>query len=62
MKTKKNKYTFLNYIALSLFIIYFIVTSIPELDTEENKLYFKALFIIPFILLIIYNLLKSKEK
>lgn len=61
MKTK-NKYTFLNYIALSLFIIYFIVTSIPELDTEENKLYFKALFIIPFILLIIYNLLKSKEK
>ena len=61
MKTK-NKYTFLNYIALSLFIIYFIVTSIPELDAEENKLYFKALFIIPFILLIIYNLLKSKEK
>lgn len=61
MKTK-NKYIFLNYTAISLFIIYFIATSIPKLDTEENKIYFKVLFIIPFILLIIYNILKNKEK
>ena len=58
----KNKYIFLNYTAISLFIIYFIATSIPKLDTEENKIYFKVLFIIPFILLIIYNILKNKEK
>ena len=29
------------YISIALFILYFVLTSVPEFDTEENKIYFK---------------------
>ena len=55
-----NKYTHkvVLYISIALFISYFVLTSVPKFDTEENKIYFKSLYIISFVLLIIYSLLK----
>ena len=50
------------YISIALFILYFVLTSVPEFDTEENKIYFKSLYIISFVLLIIYSLLKNGKK
>jgi len=61
MKNKK-KYRFLYYIAVVLFLAYFVITSIPNLQTDDNKIYFKILFMIPFFILIFYGLLKKKEK
>lgn len=56
-----NKYTHkvVLYISIALFISYFVLTSVPKFDTEENKIYFKSLYIISFVLLIIYSLLKN---
>ena len=53
-----NKYTHkvVLYISIALFISYFVLTSVPKFDTEENKIYFKSLYIISFVLLIIYSL------
>lgn len=49
-------------LSIALFILYFVLTSVPEFDTEENKIYFKSLYIISFVLLIIYSLLKNGKK
>lgn len=58
-----NKYTHkvVLYISIALFISYFVLTSVPKFDTEENKIYFKSLYIISFVLLIIYSLLKMEK-
>ncbi len=39
-----NKYTHkvVLYISIALFISYFVLTSVPKFDTEENKIYFKS--------------------
>ena len=39
----KHKYTHrvVLYISIALFISYFVLTSVPKFDTEENKIYFK---------------------
>ena len=59
-----NKYTHkvVLYISIALFISYFVLISVPKFDTEENKIYFKSLYIISFVLLIIYSLLKNGKK
>ena len=59
-----NKYTHkvVLYISLALFISYFVLTSVPEFDTEENKIYFKIFYIVPFVLLVIYSILKNETK
>ena len=61
MKTKYIRLLLL-FISIALFIAYFILTSLPKFDIDKNKLYFKALYITPFILLIISALLKNKKK
>ena len=48
------------YISIALFILYFVLTSVPEFDTEENKIYFKIFYIVPFVLLVIYSILKNE--
>ena len=48
-------------LSIALFILYFVLTSVPEFDTEENKIYFK-IFIVPFVLLVIYSILKNETK
>lgn len=50
------------YISIALLVLYFVLTSVPEFDTEDNKLYFKALYVLSFVLLIIHSLLKSEKK
>ena len=50
------------YISIALFILYFVLTSVPEFDTEENKIYFKIFYIVPFVLLVIYSILKNETK
>ena len=50
------------YISIALFILYFVLTSVPEFDTEENKIYFKIFYIVPFVLLVIYSNLKNETK
>lgn len=40
-------------LSIALFILYFVLTSVPEFDTEENKIYFKIFYIVPFVLLVI---------
>ena len=50
------------YISIALFILYFVLTSVPEFDTEENKIYFKIFYIVPFLLLVIYSILKNETK
>lgn len=62
MRLKKISQIVVLYTSIVLFTLYFVLTSVPELDTEDNKLYFKALYIISFILLIIHSLLKNKKK
>ena len=49
-----NKYTHkvVLYISIALFISYFVLTSVPKFDTEENKIYFKSLYIISFVMLL----------
>jgi len=63
-RMRLNKYTHkvVLYISIALFISYFVLTSVPKFDTEENKIYFKSLYIISFVLLIIYSLLKNGKK
>lgn len=34
----------------------------PEFDTEKNVIYLRALYIIPFVLLIIHALLKHNRE
>ena len=50
------------YISIALFILYFVLTSVPEFDTEENKIYFKIFYIVSFVLLVIYSILKNETK
>ena len=50
------------YISIALFILYFVLTSVPEFDTKENKIYFKIFYIVPFVLLVIYSILKNETK
>ena len=50
------------YISIALFILYFVLTSVPEFDIEENKIYFKIFYIVPFVLLVIYSILKNETK
>ena len=50
------------YISIALFILYFVLTAVPEFDTEENKIYFKIFYIVPFVLLVIYSILKNETK
>ena len=50
------------YISIALFILYFVLTSVPKFDTEENKIYFKIFYIVPFVLLVIYSILKNETK
>lgn len=50
------------YISIALFVLYFVLTSVPEFDTEDNKLYFKALYVLSFVLLIIHSLLKNEKE
>lgn len=50
------------YISIALFVLYFVLTSVPEFDTEDNKIYFKALYVISFVLLIIHSLLKNEKE
>lgn len=50
------------YISIVLFVLYFVLTSVPEFDTEDNKLYFKALYVLSFVLLIIHSLLKNEKE
>lgn len=59
MKHKK-KPGVLFYITILLFLLYFVLSSLPCLNTVENRVYFKILFIIPFILLIINSLKRSQ--
>ncbi|KAA2383423.1 hypothetical protein F2Y05_01850 [Alistipes onderdonkii] len=49
-------------LSIALFILYFVLTSVPEFDTEENKIYFKIFYIVPFVLLVIYSILKNETK
>lgn len=49
-------------LSVALFILYFVLTSVPEFDTGENKIYFRALYIVPFVLLIVYSLLKNGKE
>lgn len=58
----KAKYRVLYYIAVLLFIVYFILTAIPNIYTDENKIYFSILFVIPFVILLIYDYLIKKKK
>lgn len=57
-----KKMGILFYLIIFLFIVYFVLSSLPCLNTPENRIYFKILFIIPFILLIINSLKKSKHE
>ena len=50
------------YISIALFILYFVLTSVPEFDTEENKIYFKIFYIVPFVLLDNNSILKNETK
>lgn len=50
------------YISIALFVLYFVLTSEPEFDTEDNKIYFKALYVISFVLLIIHSLSKNEKE
>lgn len=45
-----NKYTHkvVLYISIALFISYFVLTSVPKFDTEENKIYFKSLYFLKY--------------
>lgn len=61
MKAKKE-YRFLYLIAIVLFIAYFIAMAIPGLYSEINKIYFIILFVIPFVILLIYDYLNKKNK
>lgn len=52
---------FLFYIIVALFVLYFVLISIPDLDTNENQIYFKILFLVPFILLVISSFVNCKN-
>lgn len=52
---------FLYYLAVVLFVVYFILTSIRSLDVPENKLYFKIFLSLPFLSLLVYHLLNLKK-
>ncbi len=49
-------------LSIALFILYFVLTSVPEFDTGKNKIYFKIFYIVPFVLLVIYSILKNETK
>lgn len=59
-----NKYTnrAVLFISIALIVLYFVLTSEPEFDTEDNKIYFKALYVISFVLLIIHSLSKNEKE
>lgn len=59
-----NKYTnrAVLFISIALIVLYFVLTSVPEFDTEDNKIYFKALYVISFVLLIIHSLSKNEKE
>lgn len=57
-----KKLDILFYLIIFLFMVYFVLSSIPCLNTAENRIYFKILFIIPFILLIGNSLKKSGQE
>lgn len=61
MKTKYIRWTILSC-SIVLLIAYFILASMPEFDTEKNVIYLRALYIIPFVLLIIHALLKHNRE
>lgn len=50
------------FISIALIVLYFVLTSVPEFDTEDNKIYFKALYVISFVLLIILSLSKNEKE
>lgn len=61
MKTKYIRWLVLSC-SIALLIAYFILSSVPQLDTQENKVYLRALYIAAFILLIIRALLKHNRE
>lgn len=58
-----NKYSmWLKIISAVLFVLYFILISIPQLDTPDNRLFLKILSILPYVLIMIsYYPFKSKN-
>ncbi len=58
-----NKYSmWLKIISAVLFVLYFILISIPQLDTSDNRLFLKILSILPYVLIMIsYYPFKSKN-
>lgn len=52
----------LKIISAVLFVLYFILISIPQLDTSDNRLFLKILSILPYVLIMIsYYPFKSKN-
>ena len=60
-KKRYKKYGFLYFLAILLFIIYFITISIDGFYTGENNIYSKILFLTPFILLLINSFFNRKK-
>lgn len=54
----KKASAILYYLACALFLLYFIFSSV--VDAEKNRVYLKALFMVPFVLLIVSGYLKKK--
>lgn len=59
---KKKKSLFLYYSAITIGFAYIALTFTPFYGVKEYKLYFRLIFIIPFILMFFYGKLKNKEK
>lgn len=56
----KKASVILYYLACALFLLYFILSS--AVDAEKNRVYLKALFMVPFVLLIVSGYLKKDNK
>lgn len=56
-----NRYKFLYFTAFALLIAYAVLSWIPSINTEENKIYIKILFLLFWVLLLIYHFLKPKK-
>lgn len=62
MRLNKHTNRAVLFISIALIVLYFVLTSVPEFDTEDNKIYFKALYVISFVLLIIHSLSKNEKE
>lgn len=57
----KKKCLILYRTAIVLFVVYIIMTAIPEFGADENKIYFEILLTLPFLLLLLYNQLNHTK-